>query len=776
MALIPMYSLCGLPTKEEILKEMEYFRDEGIKTVIIYPRSGCEIEYMSEQWLDVCEIITEFARDNGMKIWLYDDFNWPSGSCKGSVTGENPRFVAKKFRVEKDGVKTVSAEKDFPSLYSPFLTDILNYDAVGSFIEKTHEVYYRRLKKHFGETIEAIFTDEPGFAYAIKEPNEYPYYEGICEDYEKLYGTDLKEDLFKFHNGDPYIKFAEKYYGLLGKRFGDCYIGSLAKWCFEHKISLTGHALYDDNLFKSIKNSGDLPYALSKMQIPGIDHIRTDLKETDYILYSTAQRARLDGKEHAMDEIFSLGPVSMPAAKKRQVLYRAAAYGIDKYVIAISQTDARGSYSKVLYFNNFTSACPDGKFLRYLNSEAEEAAKFSAMEPVFNVNIRYPYSEYLRAIKSDTESLYDDKLNRFMDLLTDFQIAHRFIGEDEKSDIPTVSLKEGKFFEETSGLCFAEPETMADYLNTVVENDIKVCELSGITAKGLVVFRYKNGKILVTDRARYAHRPRRLVLCTGLEKREFTLECFGVYTGENEREMVKTEHVTNAFAYYNGVSLKRLYFNGHGVSKFTLAEDMQIELNACCYPQDSQVSVDGKEVKFESVSENLTSCFNCLYKKAVLELKAGEHTVFGNARDLPYLPAVILAGEFNPSTMEKSSGKYAIDEGLEFYDNVSVKFEAEAPFEKGCETFLEFDDNMLSSELIIDGESVASCPFAPYRLTVPEKFAGKTCTFEIKFYSTMAPLFGKTRDCVAESIRSAPASEPEILKVENLRFSVMKHS
>lgn len=61
--------------------------------------------YMSKEWEGACRVCVEYAAKYNMQVWLYDEFNWPSGSCKGRVTDGNDEFVFKRFAVMNDTVK-----------------------------------------------------------------------------------------------------------------------------------------------------------------------------------------------------------------------------------------------------------------------------------------------------------------------------------------------------------------------------------------------------------------------------------------------------------------------------------------------------------------------------------------------------------------------------------------------------------------------------------------------------------------------------------------------
>ena len=84
--LITMTAITGKPGREEIFSYMKSMSDNAIGGVMIYPRSGCELEYLSEEWFFAVEGFLEAAKELGMDIWLYDDFNWPSGDAGGRIT------------------------------------------------------------------------------------------------------------------------------------------------------------------------------------------------------------------------------------------------------------------------------------------------------------------------------------------------------------------------------------------------------------------------------------------------------------------------------------------------------------------------------------------------------------------------------------------------------------------------------------------------------------------------------------------------------------------
>ena len=88
--IIVMLAMTTRLSKERITRKIQSLHRGGVSGVMLYARSGLEVEYMSEDWRSFCADIIEAARAEGMTVWLYDEFNWPSGACKGMVVQENP--------------------------------------------------------------------------------------------------------------------------------------------------------------------------------------------------------------------------------------------------------------------------------------------------------------------------------------------------------------------------------------------------------------------------------------------------------------------------------------------------------------------------------------------------------------------------------------------------------------------------------------------------------------------------------------------------------------
>ena len=80
-------------------------------------------------------------------------------------------------------------------------------------------------------------------------------------------------------------------------------------------------------------------------------------------------------------------------------------------------------------------------------------------------------------------------------------------------------------------------------------------------------------------------------------------------------------------------------------------------------------------------------------------------------------------------------------------------------------------------ELYINGEKTEMISAAPYAFKVPDKYLGKSASFELRFHSSAAPLFGDTvkydkeiDDLRADWVKVIRTSQPEKIGLFGLRL------
>ena len=90
--------------------------EKGVNAIVIHPRIGMSenLEYLSESYFDTVKFIVKTASELSMKIVLYDEGMYPSGSAHGKVVAENPEYAAKGITIMSDEkYQTYKGQTDF---------------------------------------------------------------------------------------------------------------------------------------------------------------------------------------------------------------------------------------------------------------------------------------------------------------------------------------------------------------------------------------------------------------------------------------------------------------------------------------------------------------------------------------------------------------------------------------------------------------------------------------------------------------------------------------
>ena len=458
--MIPFLAITGKPTEAEVRAKVAAIQAQGIDSFLIYARSGLELEYMGEEWLKLNEWFCDEAEKRGMKVWLYDEYNWPSGTCKGRVPNENDawRYVEYGVYRNPDGSfrwTTALAPAGWVNVCEPA--------AVARFIELTHEVYAKRLDRWFkNKTILGIFTDEPGHPTSVTFPDGKPLvsfrkYSGLEEEYRAATGRELKADVEKWINTKDRDVWSV-YLGLMGKRFRTAYFDQLRNWCDAHGILFTGHMISENSLYGSARCNGNPILCLRGESLPGMDEIHTRCapNSIEWVTYNVARQAILHRGNGGLAELYACGPANHVPATLRFVMWMCAFHGIDHYISCMDVMDEKGLVEKHGYLSCMGPIHPwYEKHARVLADEARVAAEWARKKVIEReVAVRYPNrlaSQF--AITGLPKAVPGPNLLGLLRTLELNQFTCRLVDEDESTDLPLVFAcrADGRYAEERTG-------------------------------------------------------------------------------------------------------------------------------------------------------------------------------------------------------------------------------------------------------------------------------------------------------------------------------------
>lgn len=730
-SLITFSAIVGTPTKEECYNFLKSQKDNGISSAMIYPRSGCEVEYLSEEWFDTVGYFIEAAEHLEMTLWLYDDFNWPSGDAGGKVT-KLEKFRSKSIITEGENIGEISSaskhntsvfeEKSFP--------DLLSDEATDYFIEVTHEEYRKRFGEYFGTIIKGIFTDEPSFAYTC-EGTKCPWYEGIELDYKNTFLRDYRDDL---HNSKEIFKINS--YKLASDKFNKCFIKKLSTWCMDNGILMTGHLMSDSDPYSAVKFNGDFLTNLSEFNLPGIDNIETNFK-SDILLNLLASAEYASNANGACAELFALGPADMTYAKKRCMIYLCAAFKITHYFLTIAHMDMRGNAFIKDYFTLCTEDQPDFKGMKQLSKEADFASELAKKDYVPDVYVLYPTEISIKNIGIKLNHSFYFKL---LNMLSKNQIQWKFVNSKEECHgLPLIEFGseyqyylDGKLYNDCEQLCSA------------LNSSRYVTNENGNTPDGLFVRKYDDGEILVLN----LFAPSGVYIVNGTK---YYLEEFGViYTGiaseHCEYDIISNNKINFNVKYCTDNMVRAMYINSQKNAKLVCDTQMKVRF---AVRNDAKLQLDGAEINCSIVnSELLTTGLRKLYSVSdEICISEGTHTLTSD-NDLKYLPSVFIIGDFAQKSIggeicktELSSRKntYTVGEYFQSYGKVEFICETEIPMESSA---IILSGTNLLTDIYINDEFIDSKCFGDYNYVISDRFKEKKVLLKIVQYSSIGPIFG----------------------------------
>ncbi|MBR3975772.1 MAG: hypothetical protein IKJ88_07935 [Clostridia bacterium] len=329
----PFWAWNSYLTKEELCRQIDVFKEMGLGGFHMHVRTGLENEYLSEEFMGLVKTCIDKAKENEMLAWAYDEDRWPSGAAGGLVTKDEKYrgrcLLFTPFK-EKEAYMTLDSRaeggrsgkgkllacydivldengclKEYSLIdeneeakgtkWYAFLEintssswynnqtylDTLNKEAVERFVEVTHETYKKYCSEDFGETLPAIFTDEPQFIRKQVLENSFdkmdvamPWTDSIPASYEARFGADIFATLPEVFWDLPDGKISlhrYRYHDHISEVFASSFADTIGSWCRENGIALTGHMMEEPTLHSQTAAIGDAMRSYRGFDLPGID-------------------------------------------------------------------------------------------------------------------------------------------------------------------------------------------------------------------------------------------------------------------------------------------------------------------------------------------------------------------------------------------------------------------------------------------------------------------------------------------------------------------------
>ena len=797
--MIPFLAITGRPTQAEVRAKVAAMQAQGADSFLIYARSGLELEYMGEEWLKLNEWFCAEAERRSMKVWLYDEYNWPSGTCKGRVPQENDAWRYRELGVFPDG----KGGYRWTEAYAPAgWVNVCEPAAIDRFMELTHKVYEKRLARWFRNgTILGIFTDEPGHPTRVTFPDGKPLvafrnYTGLEDEYKAATGRELRADVERFLRDRTANDVWPTYASLMGRRFRASYFDKLRAWCDKMGVKLTGHMIAENEIVGSARYNGLPLHCLRGETLPGMDEIRTAYDPTgkaspriEWTAYNVARQAILHrGNQGGLIELFACGPADLTPSVLRQLMWMSAFHGIDHYITCMDVMDEKGLVEKHGYLAPAGPVHPwYATHGRILADEARVAARF-ARKRVSECEVAVRYPDRLAALAAHAGGKAPNLDALLMELELN-QFACRLIGEDEPTDLPLVfgCSASGAYFEERSGKEGLSPADAVALCQTLPRTFV-VRETDGTLSRDVMVRTCADGSSAVIN-LRYGE-ARTLVAERACWKSTFSLPVHGVKTfapgelppSEAEPGAVRSLQDVDWTLSVDRDNLLRVNFDTNRMGQVAFAGDVKnvkVVTRSCAMsyavtesgrpigrneaaPKGEKVlrhdaepyafAVDGRPLAAKGVADELPGVFTPLYRTAEpQDFAAGAHAfriVSGEADQNYFFPALFLAGDFavrNAQVSPRTDGKVGFgslaDAGYpNFIGQATWRAEVTAP--KGAGLKLRLQTGKQVTSVRFCGVDLGVKAWGPFEWEIPSALQGRTGELEISLWTSAQPMFG----------------------------------
>lgn len=239
-------------------------------------------------------------------------------------------------------IRGAHAWQDDGSALAPASADLLNPDAVASFLRLTHDAYAAHVGEWFGSTVVAMFTDEPQITGREPRPGSVTWTPGFEHDLARAAGVEVSDALAALPEVFvPGSRWAAAHARAVSERLARVYYGAQRAWCDGHGLALTGHPHEADELRALDAFTWPGQDTVWRWVLPGASALHGPQSAAARCVGSAAALRRLDG---------AVGVAGRPGVALTEVY---GAYGwqlsLDEVVWLANWLAVRGSTDYVLH-------------------------------------------------------------------------------------------------------------------------------------------------------------------------------------------------------------------------------------------------------------------------------------------------------------------------------------------------------------------------------------------------------------------------------------------
>jgi hypothetical protein len=386
----PFWFWNGKLDAREIERQIDEMVSQGVYGAYVHNRTGLQTPYLSAEYFRVVGAAFEKAKKAGFLLNFVDEYEWPGGEARdvwlkglpSRVIAANPEFRMRGLwyssaDVDGPGTARIDGIRQFQfavaarligadALDGTSLTDIsgavsgaklswpvpagrwrvmefhledvqgrdaglvdlMNADAIHTFISLVHEQYYKRFSRYFGTTIDSVYSDHEG-----DYGGRIAWTPALFGRFRDMKGYDLRKylPLLLFDGGKITTKVRCDYLDVISELYSRSYFKQVADWAEAHRIKISGHQ-WEEFLQTEAGYDGDLQRNMSAWSWPGVDSLfdygrkPRDFKVTGSVAHFRGTRFTCENQGlHGRESYFDL-------QKARLGTNTIAAWGVSLFI------------------------------------------------------------------------------------------------------------------------------------------------------------------------------------------------------------------------------------------------------------------------------------------------------------------------------------------------------------------------------------------------------------------------------------------------------------
>ncbi|MFI3212987.1 MAG: hypothetical protein R3Y24_06550, partial [Eubacteriales bacterium] len=233
---VPLWFWNDKLENEELIRQLELQTSVGTTGTTPHVRmnggNGYIGGFLDEDWFEKIRLVLEYKKEHNEKFWLYDEIDWPSGTCNRTVTkDENFReqyLDIKKIEIPKDGyfrmqVKNITKQ------------NLLNVNDMESLRQYPVNVYLvDRNHNQVVDPYEYMFSSPFGIELELDRNNHLDLYEITIRVDTYIGGGDQQVN---YMNKSATEKFIELSYEPYKREVGE-YLGNIINTSFNDETRM----------------------------------------------------------------------------------------------------------------------------------------------------------------------------------------------------------------------------------------------------------------------------------------------------------------------------------------------------------------------------------------------------------------------------------------------------------------------------------------------------------------------------------------------------------